>query len=67
MVIDSNYLLPTEKFELLIEVNEVMPHFPIVPADLAAVGLLLFSNKNLSNWMLEWTTVFGWLECFPLP
>lgn len=37
---------------VLIEVNEVMPHFPTVAADLAAEGRLLFSLNKLSNWKL---------------
>ena len=43
---------------LRIEVNEVIPHFPTVPADLAADGLLLFSLNNLSNCMLPGVTLF---------
>ena len=34
---------------LRMEVKEVIPHFPTVPADLAADGRLLFSRKSLSN------------------
>lgn len=36
-------------FVLLIDVKDVIPHFPTVPADLAAEGRLLFSLKSLSN------------------
>lgn len=35
-----------------IDVNEVIPHFPTVAADLAADGLLLFSLNKLSKWKL---------------
>lgn len=41
------------KFVLLIDVKEVMPHFPTVPADLAADGRLLLSRKSLSNCILH--------------
>lgn len=44
--------VPTVKDELLMEVKEVMPHLPRVPADFAAEGLLLFSQNKVSNWML---------------
>lgn len=42
-------VLPTENVELLIDVNEVTPHFPTVPADFAAVGPVVLSQNNLSN------------------
>jgi len=44
-------------FVLLIDVKDVIPHLPTVPADLAAEGRLLFSRKSLSNWMLPGVTL----------
>lgn len=41
-------------FNVRIDVNEVIPHFPTVAADRAAEGLLLFSLNKLSKWKLEW-------------
>lgn len=61
------FVLPVTKLVLLIEVNEVTPHLPTVPEDLAAVGLLVFSHKSLSKFMAVCTTLFGLLEYFARP
>lgn len=39
------------------DVNDVMPHFPTVPADLAADGRLLCSLNSLSNCILAGVTL----------
>lgn len=54
---DPSCSLPLPIFDppelvLRMEVKDVIPHFPTVPADLAADGRLLFSLKSLSNCIL---------------
>lgn len=44
---------------LLMDVKDVIPHLPTVPADLAADGRLLFSRKSLSNCILPAVTLLS--------
>lgn len=64
--------LPTVNFDpvgltLRMDVKDVIPHFPTVPVDLAAVGLLVLALAALSNCILVCSAVLGWLEYFPRP
>ncbi|KAF5289500.1 hypothetical protein FQA39_LY15055 [Lamprigera yunnana] len=61
----SNYGSTSYKpFIVRMDVNDVTPHFPIVPVDLAAEGQLLFSFKSLSN--CKWVWQFA-RRYFPYP